>query len=190
MAAGGEVLATRHCPNDWKAVAAVVPAGLPRCRGGDRSMLRRGRFRRGTDPTGRLVGRFGPSRLRGSHETKPRSKHDFGDARMLADLERVGYLPRVWLAPQERSSVAAVGALSPATCRRTAEPKTSHSSVVARGSRAAAGRPGLDASVVSLVDGRKPTWESKLALGHRTATAPTGTDESGIGCWWNDAWQN
>jgi len=28
-------------------------------------------------------------------------QHDFGDARMLADLERVGYLPRVWLAPQE-----------------------------------------------------------------------------------------
>jgi transposase len=28
-------------------------------------------------------------------------QHDFGDARMLADLERVGYLPRVWLAPEE-----------------------------------------------------------------------------------------
>ena len=27
MDAGGEVLATRHCPNDWKAVAAVVPPG-------------------------------------------------------------------------------------------------------------------------------------------------------------------
>lgn len=28
-------------------------------------------------------------------------KTDYGDARMLADLERVGYLPRVWLAPEE-----------------------------------------------------------------------------------------
>jgi len=28
-------------------------------------------------------------------------KTDWGDARVLADLERVGYLPRVWLAPQE-----------------------------------------------------------------------------------------
>ncbi len=28
-------------------------------------------------------------------------KTDFGDARMLADLQRVGYLPRVWLAPEE-----------------------------------------------------------------------------------------
>lgn len=28
-------------------------------------------------------------------------KTDFGDARMLADLERVGYLPRVWLAPHD-----------------------------------------------------------------------------------------
>lgn len=27
-------------------------------------------------------------------------KSDFSDARMLADLERVGYLPRVWLAPE------------------------------------------------------------------------------------------
>ncbi len=28
-------------------------------------------------------------------------KTDFTDARMLADLERVGYLPKVWLAPRE-----------------------------------------------------------------------------------------
>ena len=28
-------------------------------------------------------------------------KHDVGDARLLADLIRVGYLPRVWLAPEE-----------------------------------------------------------------------------------------
>ena len=27
-------------------------------------------------------------------------KTDFSDARLLADLSRVGYLPRVWLAPQ------------------------------------------------------------------------------------------
>jgi transposase len=27
-------------------------------------------------------------------------KHDYGDARILADLERVGYLPRVWIAPK------------------------------------------------------------------------------------------
>jgi len=28
-------------------------------------------------------------------------KTDYSDAQMLADLERVGYLPKVWLAPQE-----------------------------------------------------------------------------------------
>ena len=28
-------------------------------------------------------------------------KTDFSDAQLLADLERVGYLPRVWLAPEE-----------------------------------------------------------------------------------------
>ena len=27
-------------------------------------------------------------------------KTDFGDARLLADLLRVGYLPKVWLAPE------------------------------------------------------------------------------------------
>lgn len=27
-------------------------------------------------------------------------KHDWGDARLLADLERIGYLPKVWLAPE------------------------------------------------------------------------------------------
>lgn len=30
-----------------------------------------------------------------------RDKTDFGDARLLADLLRVGYLPKVWLAPEE-----------------------------------------------------------------------------------------
>ena len=35
-------------------------------------------------------------RMKGSPD-----KTDFGDARMLADLERVGYLPKVWLAPEE-----------------------------------------------------------------------------------------
>lgn len=43
-------------------------------------------------------------------------KHDWGDARMLADLERVGYLPRVWLAPavvrQLRQLVAFRGQLA------------------------------------------------------------------------------
>lgn len=28
-------------------------------------------------------------------------KHDLGDARLIADLVRVGYLPKVWLAPEE-----------------------------------------------------------------------------------------
>ena len=36
------------------------------------------------------------ARMKGSPD-----KTDFSDARMLADLERVGYLPRVWLSPAE-----------------------------------------------------------------------------------------
>ena len=31
-------------------------------------------------------------------------KSDYSDGRLLADLTRVGYLPRVWLAPRRRSA--------------------------------------------------------------------------------------
>ena len=40
-------------------------------------------------------------------------KTDYSDARLLADLERVGYLPRVWLASGGGPRTAAPGALSP-----------------------------------------------------------------------------
>jgi len=100
MAAGGEILATRHCPNDWKAVVAVVPsncrivgAAIEACCGA-------------ADFAEELIQKAGWSvdlahpgfvaRMKQNPD-----KTDFGDARMLADLERVGYLPRVWLAPQE-----------------------------------------------------------------------------------------
>lgn len=99
MAAHGEVLATRHCPNDWKAVVAVVPpncrivgAAIEACCGA-------------ADFAEELIQQAGWSvdlahpgfvaRMKQNPD-----KTDFGDARMLADLERVGYLPRVWLAPQ------------------------------------------------------------------------------------------
>lgn len=100
MAAGGEVLATRHCTNDWKDVVAVVPSGcrvvgaaIEACCGA-------------ADFAEELIQKAGWSvdlahpgfvaRMKQNPD-----KTDFGDARMLADLERVGYLPRVWLAPQE-----------------------------------------------------------------------------------------
>jgi transposase len=96
----GEILASRHCPNNWRAVVAVVPdhcrvtgAAVEACCGA-------------ADFAEELIQQAGWSvdlahpgfvaRMKQNPD-----KHDFGDARTLADLERVGYLPRVWLAPQE-----------------------------------------------------------------------------------------
>jgi transposase len=95
----GQMLANGSCPNDWNAIrdfaerhGRVVGAALEASTGA-------------ADMAEELVTRAGwsvslahpgyVSRMRQNPD-----KHDFGDARMLADLMRVGYLPRVWLAPQ------------------------------------------------------------------------------------------
>lgn len=95
----GRVLANAAAANDWRAVARLGS----RC----------GRVKRvaveacggAADLADELVERAGWSidlahagyvaRLKGSPD-----KSDFSDAQLLADLTRVGYLPRVWLAPQ------------------------------------------------------------------------------------------
>jgi transposase len=96
----GKVLANRPCKDDWQAITAVVArhsatprAAIEACTGA-------------ADLADELVAQAGwhvdlahpgyVARLKQSPD-----KTDFSDARMLADLERVGYLPRVWLAPQE-----------------------------------------------------------------------------------------
>jgi len=96
----GAVLLNRRCGNDWQEVAAaaesrgrVARAAIESCTGA-------------ADLADELVHQAGWSvdlahpgyvqRMKGSPD-----KTDFSDARMLADLERVGYLPKVWLAPQE-----------------------------------------------------------------------------------------
>jgi len=92
----GSVLTNRRCANAWEAIRAVVPrrrvrAAIEACSGA-------------SELAEELVSRAGWSvdlahpgyvaRMKQSPD-----KTDFGDARVLADLERVGYLPRVWLAP-------------------------------------------------------------------------------------------
>lgn len=96
----GQVLANRPCPNDSAAICELVRpfAGDPHvaieaCTGA-------------ANLAEELVQRFGWSvdlahpgfvaRMKQNPD-----KTDFTDARLLADLERVGYLPRVWLAPEE-----------------------------------------------------------------------------------------
>jgi len=95
----GKVLGNRMCGNDPKAVAKYVAthgrvrgAALESCEGT-------------ADFAEHLITLTGWSvdlahpgyvhRLRQNPD-----KTDYSDARLLADLERVGYVPRVWLAPQ------------------------------------------------------------------------------------------
>jgi transposase len=96
----GRLLGNRSCDNDWQAIVSfaerhgrVTGAAMEACTGA-------------ADLAEELVAKAGWSmhlahpgyvnRMRQNPD-----KHDWGDARLLADLERVGYLPRVWLAPQE-----------------------------------------------------------------------------------------
>jgi len=95
----GKILANQRCDNRWQDV--------------NRCVQRHGRVSRvaieacvgAADLAEELVTRLGWSvelahpgyvhRMKGNPD-----KTDFSDARMLADLTRVGYLPRVWLAPE------------------------------------------------------------------------------------------
>ena len=95
----GRVLANKSVDNDCGVIAALTAraghrvrrVALEACNGA-------------ADLAEQLIERFGWSvelahpgyvaRMKGSPD-----KHDLGDAHLLADLTRVGYLPKVWIAP-------------------------------------------------------------------------------------------
>lgn len=93
----GKVLVNRKCENNWRIVAAAVGdasvyAAIEACGGA-------------ADLADELAQQAGWS----VHLAHPGYVHrikqspdktDYSDARLLADLERVGYLPQVWHAPQ------------------------------------------------------------------------------------------
>jgi len=96
----GTVLLNQACANDWQVIRDTVArfgrdvrAAIEACSGA-------------ADLAEELVSQGGWSvdlahpgyvaRMKGNPD-----KTDFSDARLLADLERVGYLPKVWLAPVE-----------------------------------------------------------------------------------------
>ena len=95
----GKVLGNRGCDNDPERVAAYVAThgevrgvAMESCEGA--ADFAEGLIR----ATGWSVDLAHPGyvhRLRQNPD-----KTDYSDARLLADLERVGYVPRVWLAPQ------------------------------------------------------------------------------------------
>jgi transposase len=99
--AEGRVLLNRRCGNDWRAVVAMVEQVHP---GADIQVAIEA-CTGAADLADELVTHAGWS-VDMAHPgyvarmKRNPDKHDFGDARMLADLERVGYVPRVWLAPQ------------------------------------------------------------------------------------------
>jgi transposase len=102
LAADETVLLNRKCANDWRAVVAAVQercgkevqvqAAIESCCGAadlaDELISR-----------GWLVQLAHPGYVARMKQSP--DKTDYGDARMLADLQRIGYLPRVWLAPEE-----------------------------------------------------------------------------------------
>ena len=98
--AAGQVVANRPCANAASAIAAlakrcgqVVGAAVESCSGAanlaEELVQRQGW-------TVHLAHPGYVARMKQNPD-----KTDFSDARLLADLERVGYLPKVWLAPEE-----------------------------------------------------------------------------------------
>lgn len=99
----GKMLVNRSCENKWQAVAAVVrekcgpgtpvQAAIESCCGAADladELIAHARWSVDLAHPGYVA------RIKQSPD-----KTDFSDARLLADLERVGYLPRVWLAPED-----------------------------------------------------------------------------------------
>ncbi len=96
----GKILKNRACPNDWRKVRQAVGARRQRvsvaieacCGAADLAQEL-------AEKAGWSVSLAHPgyvARIKQSPD-----KTDFGDARLLADLIRVGYLPKVWLPPQQ-----------------------------------------------------------------------------------------
>ena len=102
MSADQRVLLNRSCANSWQAVMGAVQqqcggevnvqAAIESCCGA--ANLADELISRGWSVQLAHAGYV--ARMKQSPD-----KTDYSDARMLADLERVGYLPRVWLAPEE-----------------------------------------------------------------------------------------
>jgi transposase len=96
----GKMLANRSCPNDVEALCLLVApfgdhvrAAIEACSGA-------------AELADELITRHGwdldlahPGYVNRMKQSPDKS--DYSDARMLADLIRVGYLPRVWLAPHD-----------------------------------------------------------------------------------------
>lgn len=100
MDPAGKVLVNRSCPNDATAVALLVAFHGDDVRGAIEACTG------AADLADALVTRHGwdlslahPGYVHRMKQSPDKS--DYSDAKMLADLVRVGYLPKVWLAPHD-----------------------------------------------------------------------------------------
>jgi transposase len=96
----GKVLANRACPNDVTALTLLVAFFGDQVRGAIEACCG------AAELADELIERHGwdlslahPGYVNRMKQSPDKS--DYSDARMLADLVRVGYLPRVWLAPED-----------------------------------------------------------------------------------------
>ena len=97
--ARGQVLANQRCPNDGKAIVAFVHRwGRTTSVAIEVSTGAANLAEELVERAGWMVHLAHPGYV--SRMKQNPDKTDFSDARLLADLERVGYLPRVWLAPE------------------------------------------------------------------------------------------
>jgi transposase len=96
--AQGKLLANGTCSNAWDKIVAMVPQGacvfaaIEACCGAANlaeELITKGDWSVDLAHPGYVA------RIKQSPD-----KTDYSDARLLADLERVGYLPKVWLAPE------------------------------------------------------------------------------------------
>jgi len=98
----GKVLMNRSCANEWQAVMGVV---RQRCGPGANVQAAIESCCGAADLADELICRGWSVNLAHAgyvaRMKQSPDKTDYSDARMLADLQRVGYLPRVWLAPEE-----------------------------------------------------------------------------------------
>jgi len=100
MDAAGQLLVNRPCPNDAGALARLVAPHGERVRAAIEACCG------AAELADELVARFGwdldlahPGYVHRMKQSPDKS--DYSDAKMLADLVRVGYLPKVWLAPED-----------------------------------------------------------------------------------------
>jgi transposase len=96
----GKILANRSCPNQAKAVVSLVAshgrdvhAAVEAC-GGSANLADELATKHGW-----VINLAHPGYVARMKQTP--DKTDWADARVIADLVRVGYLPKVWLAPED-----------------------------------------------------------------------------------------